>query len=181
MAELVADVPERRAVLLAERRPDLLALGRVGLVEIERDQPVEVADRRRVAGVRRSIGEQQRGPVGPSPSLGDQSMPSTLSWASARRWAARNGTSRVLSACSPASTMRQLAQIPFACGRQLHRHESRIRHVPTTAASPIVSDAVDADLERQLGVADDAPQRVEEHLVATRRARQSLHIVEQSG
>ena len=33
----------------------------------------------------------------------------------------------------PASTMRQLAQIPFACGRQLHRHESRIRHAPTAA------------------------------------------------
>ena len=79
------------------------------------------------------------GRTGPSPELGNQSMPSTLSWARARRWAARNGTSSVLLACSPASTMRQLAQIPFACGRQLHRHESRIRHVPTTAASPIVT------------------------------------------
>ena len=50
VAELVADVPEWRAVLLAERRADLLGLGRVGLVEVERDEAAEVPDRRRVAG-----------------------------------------------------------------------------------------------------------------------------------
>ena len=114
--------------------------------------------------------------TGTSPELGNQSTPSTLSWASARRWATRNGTSSVLFAWSPASTMRQLAQIPFACGRQLQRHDSRIRHVPTTDASTDRHGAVDTYVEHQLRLADDATQRVEEHLVAARRARQSLHI-----
>ena len=44
MAELVADVPERCAVLLAERRPHLLTVGGVGFVEVERDQPADVTD-----------------------------------------------------------------------------------------------------------------------------------------
>ena len=76
----------------------------------------------------------------------------------------------------PASTMRQLAHTRSARGRQLQRQESRISSRRRAAASPIVSVPSLADLERQLGLAAHAPQRVEEHLVAARRAVPPLHI-----
>ena len=157
--------------------PDLLELGGIGLVEVERDQPVEVADRRRIArsvdryvntnggpdgavqGVRRPVDAEQA-ELGQRPSLGGEE---------------RNEQGVV--GMFPASTMRQLAQIPFVCGRQLHRQVSRIRHGPTSRCVGERQRAVDADLERQHGPADDALHGVEEHFVAARRARQSLHIL----
>ena len=49
VADLVAQRAERRAIGLAERDPPLLALGRVGLGEVERDHAVGVAGRHRPA------------------------------------------------------------------------------------------------------------------------------------
>ena len=64
MAELVAEMAEQRAVVLAHLGAHLLALGGIGLGDVERDQAVVMAGQHMLAGRRATqqrIGEEIEG------------------------------------------------------------------------------------------------------------------------
>ena len=85
---------------------------------------------------------------------------------------------QALVACCPASTMRQLAHL-HACrprvGAPVAAPRSRIGHAPTTARRRSSRAPPSADARTPARLAADAAHRVEEHLVAARRAGQPLH------
>ncbi len=71
VAELVAEMAEQRAVVLAHLGAHLLALGGIGLGDVERDQPVVVAGQHALAGRRAADeGSARKSKAMPISSLG---------------------------------------------------------------------------------------------------------------